>query len=1099
MTLFFAADARQLKWRVKLCHFSRCLPLLLGVCLIGFFGGQTGAARARQSSKPRFYKITASPTSEEASIAAENAFAEAQNLRSEQREESSKRAIGKYMEASELWLAARKLREAAGAFRNIGEVYQAVGDTENALVYYKKGLVLARQVNDKLEQSRVLNDLGYLHFGLGNTSEAMKSCLAARSLGRKLGNREVEAQAISNIGETYYSSGDLTKALTYQEEALELWQTLGNHSGQAQSAVALGYVYLNLSDPKKALNLFHEALDSWRSVNDLHGQATSLIALGNLQSKLGNKQEALNSYNAAKTLTQQVGDRSAQASVLGGIGYIYYGLGDKQKALEYYDQALGLFEATKDKWGFAESKMDIGRIYHSLGDDRKALDSFNEALVIFNSLQMPRLVAQTLRDMGLAYSSVGDKTSALASFEKALKLTRMGQGQRDEAYTLNYMGQVYESLGDKEKALAYYRRALPLNHIAVDPTGESLTRYDLAHIERDRGNLNEARGQIEAAIKIAESLRTKVFSQDLRASYFATVRQHYELYIDILMRLHKEHPGESYDAQAFAISEKARARSFLELLQEAQADIRKGVDPALLERERSLEETLNVRAERHVQLLARKEKEEADKISKEIDKLTTEYTEVRDQIKATSPHYAALTLPQPLTLKEVQQQILDDDSLLLEYTLGDERSYVWAVTRTGVSSHELPPRAQIEASVQRLYKLFTSYQPLPGEPLAQRRQLETEAEAAIPSETASLSKLVLGPIVEKLGNKRLLVVADGALQYIPFQALTIPETPGSENWNQLLLSHHEVVNELSASTLALLLKETAGRQQAVDSVAVLADPVFEADDPRVNHTAGEVPAQSAETLEIRKVLRDMGISPDGVQIPRLIASREEADGIMSAAPWGTGLKSVGFNASRSRVLGSDLARFRIVHFATHGLINTEHPELSGIVLSLFDEQGRSQDGFLRLHDIYNMHLPADLVVLSACSTGLGKDVKGEGMIGLTRGFMYAGAAGVVASLWKVDDDATAELMKNFYQGIFTKGLSPSAALRDAQLAMLRQKRWHAAYFWAGFVIQGQYNQKEDMGRRSLPSGKQVIVSAALASALLLASFFIFRRRRGRIN
>ena len=667
---------------------------------------------------------------------------------------------------------------------------------------------------------------------------------------------------------------------------------------------------------------------------------------------------------------------------------------------------------------------------------------------------------------------------------------------------------MYEDLKDYERALAQYRRALPLNHIAGDQAGEVLTLYNIAHVERNRGNLAEAQRQIEASTRIAESLRANVASEDLRASYFATVRQAYELYVDILMQQHKASPSEGFAAKAFAISEKARARSFLESLHESQTNIREGVDTALLARERSLEETLNAKAERQMQLLASKDKVEAEKVAKEINSLTIEYAEVRDQIKATSPRYAALTLPQPLTLAEVQQRVLDDDSVLLEYALGDERSYVWAVTRKDVSSFELPPRAEIEAAARGVYELLVGYQALPGEPLEQRRQRKAKTDDLLPAKTASLSKLLLGPVIGKLERRRLVIVPDGALQYIPFQALTVPETnlsdepqSGSE-WKQPLLNNHEIVNELSASTLGLLLNESAARKQAPNTVAVLADPVFEVDDPRVSRAKGKVREQPAESLEVRKALRDMrdvGISPDGVQIPRLFASREEAESIMASAPWGTGLKFLDFDASREQVMGSELARYRIVHFATHGLINNEHPELSGIVLSLFDRQGNSQNGFLRLHDIYNLHLPADLVVLSACSSGLGRDVKGEGLIGLTRGFMYAGASGVVASLWKVDDDATAELMKDFYQGIFTKGLSPSAALRDAQLAMSRQKRWHAAYFWAGFVIQGQYNQKEDMGRRSLLTGKQVVVSGALASTLLLASFFIFRRRRGRIN
>jgi CHAT domain-containing protein len=273
-------------------------------------------------------------------------------------------------------------------------------------------------------------------------------------------------------------------------------------------------------------------------------------------------------------------------------------------------------------------------------------------------------------------------------------------------------------------------------------------------------------------------------------------------------------------------------------------------------------------------------------------------------------------------------------------------------------------------------------------------------------------------------------------------------------------------------------------------VAVLADPVFEADDPRLKLT----PEKTTDHLEVRQALRDVGISPDGVEIPRLLASGAEADGIMAAAPWRTGLKAVGFAANRDRVLGPELSNYRIVHFATHGIINSERPELSGIVLSLFDHEGRPQNGFLRLHDIYNLRLPADLVVLSACSTGLGKDVRGEGLIGLTRGFMYAGASGVIASLWKVDDDATAELMKHFYAGLFKKDLSPAAALREAQLAVSQNKRWQSPYYWAGFVLQGQYAQGESF-IEPFPNKTQVTLLATMCGLLLFVVILVTRRHR----
>jgi CHAT domain-containing protein len=189
---------------------------------------------------------------------------------------------------------------------------------------------------------------------------------------------------------------------------------------------------------------------------------------------------------------------------------------------------------------------------------------------------------------------------------------------------------------------------------------------------------------------------------------------------------------------------------------------------------------------------------------------------------------------------------------------------------------------------------------------------------------------------------------------------------------------------------------------------------------------------------------------------RLRFSRQEADEITRLAPEEKRFEALDFAASRATAMSADLGQYRIVHFATHGLINNQHPELSGMVLSLVDEQGHPQNGFLRLYDIYNLRLGADLVVLSACQTALGKEIKGEGLVGLTRGFMYAGAPRVVASLWRIDDRATAEFMKRFYQAMLGEGLRPAAALRAAQVSMWKERRWQSPHYWAAITFQGEW-------------------------------------------
>ena len=246
---------------------------------------------------------------------------------------------------------------------------------------------------------------------------------------------------------------------------------------------------------------------------------------------------------------------------------------------------------------------------------------------------------------------------------------------------------------------------------------------------------------------------------------------------------------------------------------------------------------------------------------------------------------------------------------------------------------------------------------------------------------------------------------------------------------------HEIVTAPSAAVVAVLRQEMTNHRAAEKTLAVFADPVFSINDPRV------APSQNRSGLQ---------------DLRRLRFTRQEADDITRLVNGDSKLAAVDFAANRTLATSPEIGRYRIVHFATHGLINTEHPELSGVVLSLVDEKGRPQNGFLRLYDLYNLKLSAELVVLSACQTALGRDIKGEGLVGLTRGFMYAGAPRVVASLWQVEDRASAEVMKRFYEAMFVQKLTPSAALRAAQVSMSADKRWHAPYNWAAFTLQGEW-------------------------------------------
>jgi CHAT domain-containing protein len=536
------------------------------------------------------------------------------------------------------------------------------------------------------------------------------------------------------------------------------------------------------------------------------------------------------------------------------------------------------------------------------------------------------------------------------------------------------------------------------------------------------------------------------------------------------MRLHSQRPNEGYAARGLQASERARARSLLETLAESKADLRQGVDIKLLDSERALQNQLNVKAEEQTRLLSGNHTQaQAEAIAKEIDAFTGKLQQIEAQIRRSSPRYAALTQPQPLTPKEIQSQLLDSNTMLLEYWLGDAKSYLWAVTQTSITSFELPKREEIESAAREFYALLTTRPKSLSAGGSKKRGLRVptgrQANLKFEEVPLRLSRTLLGPVRGQLGNKRLLIVNTGALQFIPFTALPSPTT--EVGISQPLVSRHEIVNLPSASTLAVLRRELGQYQRATKGIVVLADPVFERTDSRVKlrvrgntqdrtASAAKTEERAELALEVTRAAEETGVARDGLFIPRLPGTRREAEQILSMVSADEGKGAFDFAASRLTATSLELSQYRFVHFATHGFLNSVHPELSGIVLSLFDEEGNPQDGFMRAHEVFKLKLGAELVVLSACQTGLGKEVKGEGLVGLTRGFMYAGAPRVVVSLWNVSDEATAELMTRFYRGMLRKGLAPAAALRSAQVSLMKERKWSAPFYWAAFTLQGEW-------------------------------------------
>lgn len=1038
-------------------------------------------------------------------------YSEAEMFRAGWQERLFREAIDSYKIASLEWLAINKGREAAVALEDVGDTYFILSDYKSALASYKKALEMHKTFADGLEEINALNNVGYVLIYLGQNEEALfyfqrvlDYCKSKGVDPKQLGNQRLEAQALNNVGEVYYALSDLQKALDCFQRAVGLWDLVHDRRGEALAQLNIGYSYYDLGDIDEASKHYEKALQLSETIDDRRGVALTRTALGGVYSFLGEKQLALDFHSKAMNLFRAIGDRQGEAATLNGIGKAYEDLNEHQTALDNYSRALSLYGEIGNRDFEALGNYYVGRAYRLVDKFPQALRYYNRCVALSRRLGARRFEAYALKDIGIVYNSLGRREKALDQFQQVLAIYNQIQDRRGQAHTLNGIGYVYYQTGKLKESVNFFMQALPISRSAMDRQAEISVLYNLARANRDGGDLQQALSQIKNSINIIESLRTKVGSGDLRASYFASVHQHYELYIDLLMMMSKQTQDNTLVEAALQASEQSRARSLLEMISEVKDNGRYVGDPALLERKSNLERALSAKAEYQMRLLNGKHTEEmASKISKEIHELSVQYSSVQSEIRSQSPSYALLTQPQLLQFKDIQTEVQDDNTLLLEFCLGDDRSYLWVVTRTAVTGYELPNRATLQKSSRKFYDLLGARQPKPGESSSDYQQRVTVSDLDFCLVATSLGKMLFGQIAGQLGRRKLLISGDGALQYIPFDALSVsakcrepsPADADGDSFAPLVLDH-EIVYLPSVSVLAAIRHESS--KPTSMTVVVFADPVFETNDPRLATTNSARPRVETipEDADLEHALRDLSNSGSEFRIARLPSTLREANAIMAVTPAGEGKMITGVEASRALVMSAELAQYRIVHFATHGIVDSANSELSGLVLSRVDKDGNRQNGFLRLPDIYKLRLNANLVVLSACRTGLGKDVTGEGLVGLTQGFMYAGAKGVVGSLWKVDDEATAELMSGFYSAMLKDGLTPSAALQASKVAMLKQKRWQSPYYWSAFVLQGEYER--------LPGNRGgthtfVYFVAAIISLLVLLSigYYLLTRARRR--
>jgi tetratricopeptide (TPR) repeat protein len=997
---------------------------------------------------------------------------------------------------------AEKLEDKVGTARvlnSIGVIHRLQGKYDLALEHYQKSLALSEESNDKSGIARTLNSIGSVHYLRGNYNQALKdyhNSLAIRqelkdkdgmaralnnignvytsqniyekaleyffkslALHEELENKEGISGTLTNIGNVYSSQGNYDQALEYHIKSLSLNKELNDKYGIALTLNSIGYIYISWDNYVKAMENYQASLKLREELDDKVGIATTLNNIGNIFSLQGDNEQAMEYYKKSLKLREELKDKAGIAGVLGRIGVIYSTQGNYQKALDYAQKSLRLQEELDDKVGIAIAFRDIGYIYRSQGSYSQALkyyqislelhekmkhktgiasmlsyiatiywleDKYDQALEyiqrslkIYEELKSNSGIAGQLNNIGLIYRKKKDYNQALECYQKSLKIHEEINDKYGIANLLNSIGTLYHSQGNYEQALNFSKQAATLARQMgdVEILWKACVKIGVAYYNLNE--LDQAYYSLKEAVRIIESIRTQAAGGKQAVQFFFETKDvaYQEMVNFLIIR-------NNY-TEALTYAELIKARVILEALSNSKINLTKAITTQEREQERNL---INEMVSLNTQIYRERQRDKKDQtrltsLDKSLEKARLDYEAFHTNLYAVHPELKVKRAEvQPVTLEEARSLMPNANTALLEFVVAEDKTHLFVLTQD--KSNKSPVNLKV-------YTLDIKRKDL-EQKVSSFRKMMAEKDLAFRKPGRELFDLLLKPAQQQLkGINTLVIVPEGILWELPFQVLQT--TQGRYLWEDFTLFYTPSLTALRE--MIKLRNNEKDTKPATKTLLAIGNPALNKENGK--QSASVLMGGPLESLPGSELLTK--------QLARLYGPKQSKFYIGPDA--------------REEQVKAEAGDYRILQFATHGILNNASPMYSYLVLSQTAENS-NEDGLLEAWEIMNLDLKAEMAVLAACETARGRVGAGEGVVGLTWALFVAGCPTTVVSQWKVDDTATKNLMLEFHRVLRLKygnsksPITKAAALRQAALKMMRTMSIPHPFYWAGFVMVG---------------------------------------------